>query len=101
MFLTSTQTGSLYYNKTDTGNSLANKVSHIGDISLPGMLDIGTSDFANSRIRCNAAVGGYTGFAESRAANSYDMFLSLSTTRTDGGWMYFKMNTDDYAQSAY
>ena len=24
------------------------------------------------------------------------MFLSLSTTRTDGGWMYFKMNNDDY-----
>ena len=54
MFLTSTQTETLYYNKTDTDNSLANKVSNIGDISLPGMLDIGTSGFINSRIRCNA-----------------------------------------------
>ena len=101
MFLTSTQTGSLYYNKTDTGNLLADKVSNIGDISLPGMLDIGTSGYTNSRIRCNAEVGGYTGYAELRAANSYDMFLNLSTTRTDGGWMYFKINNDDYAQSAY
>ena len=27
------------------------------------------------------------------------MFLNLSTTtRTDGGWMYFKINNDDYIQ---
>ena len=26
------------------------------------------------------------------------MFLNLSTTRTDGGWMYFKINNDDYMQ---
>ena len=26
------------------------------------------------------------------------MFLNLSTTRTDGGWMYFKTNNDDYKQ---
>ena len=26
------------------------------------------------------------------------MFLNLSTTGTDGGWMYFKINNDDYMQ---
>ena len=62
------------------------------------MLDIGTSGYTNSRIRCNATVGGCTGYAELKAANSYDMFLNLSTTRTDGGWMYFKINNDDCIQ---
>ena len=98
MFLASAQTGVLYYNKTDTGNLSADKVSAIGDISLPGMLDIGTSGYTNSRIRCNAELGGYTGYAELRAASSYDMFINLSTTRTDGGWMYFKINNDGYIQ---
>ena len=97
-FSTSAQTGTLYYNKTDTDNLLANKVPNIGDIPLPGMLDIGTSGYTNSRTRCNAEVGGYTGYAELQAANSYDMFLNLSTTRTDGGWMYFKINGDSYMQ---
>ena len=58
---------------------------NIGGIDLPGVLDIGTSGFTNSRIRCNADVNGYTGYAELRAASSYDMFLNLNTTRTDGG----------------
>ena len=62
------------------------------------MLDIGTSGYTNSRIRRNADVHGYTGYAELRAANSYDMCLNLSTTRTDEGWMYFKINNDDYMQ---
>ena len=26
------------------------------------------------------------------------MFLNLSTARTDGGWMYFEINSDDYMQ---
>ena len=60
------------------------------------MLDIGTSGYTNSRIRCNATVGGYTGYAELQAANSYDMFINLSTTRTDGGWMYFKIKNNSY-----
>ena len=76
MFLTSAQTGALYYNKTDTCNLLADKVSNTGDFSLPGMLDIGTSDYTNSRIRCNAELNGCTGYAELRAASSYDMFLN-------------------------
>ena len=84
--------------KGDIDTLLADKVSNIGDISLPGMLDIGTSDYTNSRIRCNATVGGFNGYAELKAANSYDMFLNLSTTRTDGGWMYFKINNYDYIQ---
>ena len=33
MFLTSAQTGSLYYNKADIDTLLADKVSAIGDIS--------------------------------------------------------------------
>ena len=77
---------------------LANKVSNIGDISLPGMLGIGTSGYTNSRIRCNAELGGYTGYAELKAASSYDMFVNLSTTRTDGGWVYFKISNDSYIQ---
>ena len=28
------------------------------------------------------------------------MFLNLSTTRTHGGWMYFKIINDDYIQSS-
>ena len=34
-----------------------------------------------------------------KAASSYDVFVNLSTTRTDGGGMYFKMKNDDYMQS--
>ena len=120
-FISSSQTGTLYYNKTETDNMLlsystgsyvddtfcsktesdtllAGKVSNIGDIGLPGMLDIGTSGYTNSRIRRNAVVGGYSGYAELNAASSYDLFLNLSTNRTDGGWMYFKINNDDYMQ---
>ena len=64
-------------------------------MSLPGHLDIGTT-YTSSRIRCNAELGGYTGYAELKAASSYGMFLNLPTTRTDGGWMQFKINNDDY-----
>ena len=87
-----------FYNKTDTGNLLANKVSNIGDISLPGWLDIGTSGYTNSRIRCNAVVGGHTGYAELKANGSWDMFLNLQTTYPNGGWMYFAINNDIYMQ---
>ena len=66
-------------------------------MSLPGHLDIGIT-YTSSRIRCNAGLGGYTGYAELKAASSYDMFLNPSTTRTDGGWVDFKINTDDYLQ---
>ena len=78
------------FTKPETVNLLTDKVSNIGDVSLPGMLDIGTYPYTNSRIRCNAVVNGYTGYAELKAAGSYDMFINLSTSRTDGGWMYFK-----------
>ena len=33
-----------------------------------------------------------------KAASSYEVFLNRSTTRTDGGWMHFKINNDDYLQ---
>ena len=78
-----------FYTKTETDTLFADKVTNIGDVELPGMLDIGTSGYTNSRIRCNAELNGYAGYAELNAASSYDMFLNLSTTRTDGGWMYF------------
>ena len=113
-FKTSAHTGTQYYNKAETdkmllsystgsyvgytvyteaGNDtiLANKISNTGYIELPGWLDICTSNDTNPRIRCNAEVNGYTGCAELRAASSYDMYLNLSTTRTDGGWMYFEI----------
>ena len=79
--LASAQTEAPYYNKTDTHNPLANKLSNTGDIPLPGMLDIGTSGYTNSRIRCNAELGGYTGYGELRAAPSYDMFINLPNNK--------------------
>ena len=66
-------------------------------MSLPGHLDIGTT-YTSSRIRCNAEVGGHTGYAELKANGSWDMFLNLSTTYPNGGWMYFKIHNDDYMQ---
>ena len=62
------------------------------------MFDIATSVYTDPRTRCNAEIGGYTGYAELKAASNYDMFLNLSTTRTDGGWMYFEINNDDHIQ---
>ena len=85
------------HNKIETDNLLANKVSNIGNVSLPGHLDIGTT-YTNSRIRCNANVAGYTGYAELNCASSYDLFLDLSTTRPNGGWVSFKINNDNYIQ---
>ena len=97
-YSTGSYVGYNFHTKTETDTLLADNVTNIGDITLAGMLDIGTSCYTNSRIRCNATVGGYTGYAELKAANSHYMFLNLSTTRTDGGWMYFKINNDDYIQ---
>ena len=36
--MSSTRTGALYYNKTDTDNLLANKVSTTGDVTISGRL---------------------------------------------------------------
>ena len=85
-FISPIQTGALYYNKTETDNMLyystgsyvdytfytktetdtllADILTNIGDIELPGWLDTGTSGYTNSRIRCNADLNGYTGYAE-------------------------------------
>ena len=87
-----------FYNKAETGTLLADKVINIGGFGLPGMLDIGTSGYTNSRIRCNATGNGYTSYAELRAYSSYDMFLNLNAIRTDGGWMCFKINNGSYMQ---
>ena len=74
------------YTKSETDYLLTNIVSNIGNVSVPGHLDICTT-YASSRIRCNAEVNNYTGHAELHAANSYDMYLNLSTTYPSGGWM--------------
>ena len=97
MLVQSTTLFEFYCTKGDIDTLLADKVSNTGNVSLPGHLDIGTI-YTSSRIRCNAEQGGYTGYAELKAGSSYDMFLNLSATRTDGGWMYFKINNDDYMQ---
>ena len=93
-FLTSTQIVEFHY----TDAFLANKISNTGNVSLPGHLGIGTYPYASSRIGYNAEVNGYTGYAELKAASSYDMLLNLQTARTDGGWMYFEINNGDYMQ---
>ena len=63
----------LYYTKGDVDTLLADKVSNAGIVSLPGDLDIGTT-YTSPRIRCNAELGGCTGFAGLKAASSYEMF---------------------------
>ena len=97
-YSTGSYVGYNFYTKDETDTLLADKVNNIGDIDLPGMLDICTSGYTNSRIRRNAVLSCYTGYAELRAATSYDMFLNLSTTRTDGAWMHFKINNGSYMQ---
>ena len=97
-YSTGSYVGYSFYTKTETDTLLADRLTNIGDISLPGMLDICTSGYTNSRIRCNADVGGYTGYAEMRAATTYEMFLNRPTSKTDGAWMYFKINNDDHIQ---
>ena len=91
MCLTSNKIVELYYTKTDTDALLANKVSNTGNVSLPSHLDIGTT-YTNSKLRCNAIVNSHTGYAEVNAPSSYDMDVNLSTTRVNGGWVYFKIN---------
>ena len=85
------------YAKLEPDSLLTNKVSIIGNVSLPGHLGIGTT-YTSSRIRCDAEVNGYVGYAELNAASSYDMFLNLSTTKADSGWMHFIINNGDYMQ---
>ena len=94
MLAQSTTLFKFYCTKGGISTLLADTVSNTGNVSLPSHLDIGTA-YTSSRIRCNAEVNGYTGFAELKAQRNYDMFLNLSTTRTDGGWMYIETNNDD------
>ena len=63
-YSTGSYVGYNFYTKAGTDTLLADSVTNIGDISLPGMLDIRTSGYTNSRTRRNATVGGYTGYAE-------------------------------------
>ena len=86
-----------YHTEGDIDTLLTDKVSKTGNVSLPGHLGIGTT-YTSSRIRCNAELGGCTGYAELKAESTYGMLLNLPTIRTVGGWMYFKINGDDYIQ---
>ena len=63
MLVQSTTLFGFCYTKGDIDTLLADKVYNIGDVSLPGMLELGTT-YTHSRIRCNAELGGYTGYAE-------------------------------------
>ena len=97
MLVQSTTLFYFFYTKGDIDTFLADEVSNIGDVSLPGHLDIGTT-YTSSGIRCNAELGGYTGYAELKTASSWDMFLNLAATYPNCGWMYFKINNDSYMQ---
>ena len=66
------------------------------NILIDGNLDVGSG--SSSKINVHAANNGYTGYAELKAQRSYDMYLNLSTTYPNGGWMYFTMNGDSYLQ---
>ena len=93
MLVQSTTLFEFDYTKGDIHTILTDKVSNTGTRSLGHWYYI-----RGSRIRCNAELGGYTGYAELKAGGGDDMCLNLSATRTDGGWMYFKINNDDYIQ---
>ena len=97
MLVQSTTLFEFFCTKGDIDTLLADKVSNTGNVLLPGHLDIGTT-YTSSTIRCNAELGGYTGYADLKAASTYGMVLNLPATRTDGGWMYFEINNDDYIQ---
>ena len=73
MLVQSTILFELYYMKGDIDTLFADKVPNTGNVSLPGHLDICTT-YTSSRIRCNAELGGYTGYAELKAASIYGMF---------------------------
>ena len=68
-YTTTTQLYNDFYSKGDTDNLLANKVYTTGDVASTGHLDIGTT-YTSSRIRCNAEVNCYTGYAELKAAST-------------------------------
>ena len=85
-----------FYNKTGTDSLLANKVSTTGDASISGNLDVGSG--FSSRIRSHASVNGYTGYSELNTSSPWDLWINLETTYPNGGWMYFKINNDDYMQ---
>ena len=78
MLVQSTTLFEFYYTKGDIDTLLTDKVPNTGHVSLPGHLDIGAT-YTSSRIRCNAELGGYTGYAAIRAESTYDMFLHLPT----------------------
>ena len=63
---TTTQIYNDFYSKGGIDTLLADTISNTGNVSSPGHLDIGTT-YTKSRIRCNAEVNGYTGYAELKA----------------------------------
>ena len=69
MLVQSTTLFEFYYTEGDIDTLLTDTVSNTGNVSLPGHLDIGTT-YTSSRIRYNAEVNGYTGFAELKAQST-------------------------------
>ena len=78
-FLTSTQTGELYYTKTDTDNLLANKVSTTGDAALTGNLDVGVGA-SSSKIDAHSNQQGYTAVTELHSQSPWISKLEFITT---------------------
>ena len=71
-----------------------NRVLIYKDATISGNLDVGSG--GSSKISVHAANNGYTGFAELKARSRYDVYLNLQTTRVNGGWMYLKINNDNF-----
>ena len=73
-----------------------NKVDIYKGTTINYNLDVvsGTS----SRIRSHASNNGYTGYSELNTASAWDMWINLSTTYPNGGWVYFQISNDNYMQ---
>ena len=92
LFLTSAQTGALYYNKTDTGNLLANKVSTTGDVSISGNLGVGVGA-ASSMVKAHVNHEGSTGHVRMEAKYRNQSILSFGTT-FGNGCIFFEVKND-------
>ena len=77
---------------SDATNVLS--VNQNGNTTVSGNLDVGSG--SSSRIRSHASNNGYTGYAELNIASAWGLWINLETTYPNGGWVYFKINTDNY-----
>ena len=65
-----------------------------GDATTSGNLDVGSG--VSSKINAHTANNGYTGYAELHCIAVRHDCVNLQTTRVNGGWMYFKINNDNF-----